>query len=253
MGWTMEHGRSADCLLYRCRESHKTIGASQPSQKQHSVSGCWLRHYITLHAINWQLTVCRTVTENCPLTRWQHHQSVSFDTPPVQHNQRLGMGSTHATWPERKFVAEHTSLSNVRVHNDFPRRKQGVDMYDDSGFTVTSMVKPVLQGWWECLGLWQMGCHVNSMETTQETIDHIQNVYDLPSIPTAIRYLHAATGYLLKATWLKVIKCKNFWHMARHHCSSSLCRFSGVRQNSQRSHQEAKTKCQIDKRENDGT
>jgi hypothetical protein len=45
-------------------------------------------------------------------------------------------------------------------------------------------------------------------ETTPN--DHVQNVYDLPSVPSAIRYLHAAAGYPTKATWLKAIKAGNY-------------------------------------------
>ena len=34
----------------------------------------------------------------------------------------------------------------------------------------------------------------------------IKNVYELPSIEPAIRYLHGAAGFSTKATWLKAIR-----------------------------------------------
>ena len=34
----------------------------------------------------------------------------------------------------------------------------------------------------------------------------INNVYDLPSIKPAIRYLHGAAGFPTKVTWLKAIR-----------------------------------------------
>ena len=60
------------------------------------------------------------------------------------------------------------------------------------------------------------------LPTTESVLDHLQillderpdtkeaihNVYDLTSIEPAIQYLHAATGFLAKATWIKAI-CNN--------------------------------------------
>jgi hypothetical protein len=44
--------------------------------------------------------------------------------------------------------------------------------------------------------------------------DHISeeanNVYSLPSIPQSIKYLHAATGFQVKKTWIDTIKAGNF-------------------------------------------
>jgi hypothetical protein len=38
----------------------------------------------------------------------------------------------------------------------------------------------------------------------------INNVYELPSISQAIRYLHGAAGYPTKSTWLKAIRKGNY-------------------------------------------
>ena len=40
--------------------------------------------------------------------------------------------------------------------------------------------------------------------------DAINNVYKLPRIGRAIRYLHAATGFPTRATWLKEIRKGNY-------------------------------------------
>jgi hypothetical protein len=36
--------------------------------------------------------------------------------------------------------------------------------------------------------------------------EEVKNVYSLPSIPQSIRYLHAAAGFPVEATWIKAIK-----------------------------------------------
>ena len=43
-----------------------------------------------------------------------------------------------------------------------------------------------------------------------DPVGAINNVYDLPSIEPAIRYLHGAIGYPTKATWLKAIHNGNY-------------------------------------------
>ncbi len=40
--------------------------------------------------------------------------------------------------------------------------------------------------------------------------EEVQNVYSLPSIPQSIRYLHAAAGFPVEATWIKATKAGNF-------------------------------------------
>ena len=38
----------------------------------------------------------------------------------------------------------------------------------------------------------------------------ISHLYELPSIESAVRYLHAATGFPTKATWFKAIRKCNY-------------------------------------------
>jgi hypothetical protein len=40
--------------------------------------------------------------------------------------------------------------------------------------------------------------------------EEVQNAYSLPSMPQSIRYLHAAAGFPVEATWIKAIKAANF-------------------------------------------
>ena len=41
------------------------------------------------------------------------------------------------------------------------------------------------------------------------SVEAINNVYELPSIETEIRYLHGAAGFPTKATWIKTIRNSN--------------------------------------------
>ncbi len=56
------------------------------------------------------------------------------------------------------------------------------------------------------MGLWRIECCANVNEDNKGTTESANNVYDLSSIPAAIRYLHTAAGYPPKVTWLKAIK-----------------------------------------------
>ena len=45
---------------------------------------------------------------------------------------------------------------------------------------------------------------------TETPTDKINNVYELPSIERAVRYLHGAAGFPTKANWLKAIRNGTF-------------------------------------------
>ena len=49
--------------------------------------------------------------------------------------------------------------------------------------------------------------HIEQFNTNHAAGETINNVYDLPSLACAVRYLHAAAGLPTKATWIKSI-CK---------------------------------------------
>ena len=52
--------------------------------------------------------------------------------------------------------------------------------------------------------------HIASISLLAHRREYLHNVYELPSIEPTIRYLHAAAGYPVKATWLKAIRNGNF-------------------------------------------
>ena len=52
--------------------------------------------------------------------------------------------------------------------------------------------------------------HIDTCMRAQQRTEFLHNVYELPSIGHTIRYLHAAAGYPVKATWLKAIRNGNY-------------------------------------------
>jgi hypothetical protein len=49
-----------------------------------------------------------------------------------------------------------------------------------------------------------------SIKRERKEREEVQNVSSLPSILQSIRYLHAAAGFSVEATWIKAIKAGNF-------------------------------------------
>jgi len=122
----------------------------------------------------------------------------------------------------------------------FHAGNKGVEIYNPKTVKITTTTGPVLQGWRESSGLWRMGCYVSPDSVSdKDKIEHVQNVYDLPSLPAAIRYHHAAVGFPPKATWLKAIKCGNFdsfpsvnIQQYQHIFPNPLKQSKGIRKNS---------------------
>ena len=52
--------------------------------------------------------------------------------------------------------------------------------------------------------------HFKAFNFNQVSGDTINNVYELPSLENAVRYLHAAVGFPTKATWLKSTRNGNY-------------------------------------------
>ena len=46
--------------------------------------------------------------------------------------------------------------------------------------------------------------------TTNQKGPEAHSVYDLPSVEALVHYMHAASGFSVKSTWLKSIKHGNF-------------------------------------------
>ena len=91
-------------------------------------------------------------------------------------------------------------------------------VFKKQDFTVISPEgNPILQGWREkkLPPLWRIALKINDRgkqkyTTTNQKIPEAHSAYDLPSIEVLVRYMHAAAGFPVKSTWLKVIKNGNF-------------------------------------------
>ena len=77
--------------------------------------------------------------------------------------------------------------------------------------------KPVLIGWREkkLPRLWSFPLKpnynsINNYITTNQKSPAAHSAYNLPSIESLVRYIHAAAGFPVKSTWLKSIKKLNF-------------------------------------------
>jgi hypothetical protein len=86
--------------------------------------------------------------------------------------------------------------------------QKGVVVYRANDITFTTSNKPVLQGCRDISGLWRITN--NKRENKSATSQQLNNVYDLPSTETAIRFMHAAAGFPVKATWVAAIKNGQF-------------------------------------------
>jgi hypothetical protein len=79
--------------------------------------------------------------------------------------------------------------------------------------------------------------HIAAISLLAHRREYLHNVYELPSIEPTIRYLHAAAGYPVKATWLKAIRNGNFstWplinvkNVAKHFPESEETQFGHMR------------------------
>jgi hypothetical protein len=80
---------------------------------------------------------------------------------------------------------------------------EGVTIHKPDTLNITLNKPPVLQG---CM---EEGQKLRTIATSEEE-DEINNVYNLPSTKQSIRYLHAATGFLVKSTWMEAIKAGNY-------------------------------------------
>ncbi len=97
----------------------------------------------------------------------------------------------------------------------FHPNNQGVTIHKEGTVKITTTTPADIQGWRAETGLWEFDPTENRSEpekapTAPTPTKNVCNVHSLPTIPTAIRFLHAAVGYPTKATWLEAIKKENF-------------------------------------------
>jgi hypothetical protein len=84
--------------------------------------------------------------------------------------------------------------------------EDGVTIHTKGTITITTSEPLVLTGEKSNTAkLWTI--QTPEMKNTKEEMN---NVYSLPSIPHTIKYLHAAAGYPVQATWLEAIKAGNY-------------------------------------------
>ncbi len=109
------------------------------------------------------------------------------------------------------------SLISVRKIADadyttiFHPRGEGVTVRKKNTFWLQLLRKPVLQGWHNANGLWQLSRDKRKpIHGSRRKQKVAANVYSLPSMPQTIRYLHAAAGFPPKDTWIKATKNGNY-------------------------------------------
>ena len=80
--------------------------------------------------------------------------------------------------------------------------------------------EPILQGWREdkLPRLWRVALSPFKKQkgiytTTSQNKPEANNVYDIPSMEALVRYMHAAAGFPVRSTWLKVIKTEISTHV----------------------------------------
>jgi hypothetical protein len=101
--------------------------------------------------------------------------------------------------------------------------EKGVMIHKPGSISITTTEPSILQG---CKSkgakLWTISDNEKSMK------ERASNVYDVPSISQAVKYLQVVAGFPTEETWLKAIKARNFpmWPMiitsnVRHHFPES--------------------------------
>ena len=107
-------------------------------------------------------------------------------------------------------------LADADYTTIFHPHGEGVTIHKKDSFRLKLYRKPVLQGWRDTNGLWRLSRDNKPSEwgrTSRESNinkEAAANVYNLPSIPQSIAYLHAAAGFPPKDTWTKAIKHGNY-------------------------------------------
>ena len=109
-------------------------------------------------------------------------------------------------------------LADAGYTTIFHAGNSGVTIHDDNEITIQTRKPAVLQGWRDKTGLWRLDCEdtkTNRIErkstapgrqpSTSGKPDSAANVYTLPSIKRATKFLHAAAGFPTKDTWLQAI------------------------------------------------
>jgi len=142
----------------------------------------------------------------------------------------------------------------------FHPRGEGVTVHKKDTFRLQVWRKPVLQGWRDANGLWRVSREERKpIRCIRIKHEVAANVYNLPSIPQTIRYLHAAAGFPTKDSWLKAIKNGNYmtWpgitaESVNRHFPESIETQKGHMKKQRQNVRSTKQKIIIDKASEDG-
>ncbi len=98
-----------------------------------------------------------------------------------------------------------SKFSQVGYTTIFHPGEEGVTLHEPNTFCITTTKPPFLQGC-KTKGLWTVTLNNATEDGKQEKVN---NVYNIPSIKEAIRYLHEAAGFPVKETWVEAIRAGN--------------------------------------------
>jgi hypothetical protein len=133
----------------------------------------------------------------------------------------------------------------------------GMTIHSRRSISIWQQCKPVLQGWRDENGLWQLGYNdliLMSKQVKQKisptrtrSQETAANVYSLPSIARVIKYQHAAARFPIKETWLKAIVCGNYASWPGVTATNVKKILSQVCGNTEGTYEKAVAKCAINK------
>jgi hypothetical protein len=149
--------------------------------------------------------------DNLPILGPSHKrvQMPNGEMEVVSHRAKLPYSTlSNKAWEAHVLLAltHHSLISIPTLANEgyttiFHAGAGGAEVYKVEDISFHTKGASVLQGCRKGQGLWTV--------TTSGSItkgDTINNVYSLPLMAKAIRFMHAAAGFPVKPTWLKAIK-----------------------------------------------
>jgi hypothetical protein len=136
-----------------------------------------------------------------------------------------------------------SKFSQVGYTTIFHPGKEGVVIHEPNTFCITTTKQPFLQGC-KTKGLWTVTLNNATEDRKQEKVN---NVYNIPSIKEAMRYLHAAADFPVKETWVEAIRAGSFITWLGITVKTVNQHFQRIGGNKKRSHEKATSKREINK------
>ena len=99
-------------------------------------------------------------------------------------------------------------LADANYTTIFHPKENGVTIHQMGTYQLKLLCAPIIQGWRDKNGLWRLSKDQprNAIMSSKRNQEIVANVFNLPSIPQVIRYLHASAGFPTKDSWIKAIK-----------------------------------------------